>query len=220
MLKDLVAWTTDPGDLVLDFYAGSCTTAHAILELNLNADDARRFIMVNLPEPTPIDSPAREAGYETVSEIGWARIVMAAEALGVDGFGMRCLALGESNFKVWDAAQAPVEGDALAEQLTMFADSLRSTATNDGIAAEVLLKEGVPLDVPWDRRRAANQHLVVAGKVAVCLAKSSSPELVAALLELEVDKIIVLDSAFNGRDTDKANLLIGAGKAGIQVRAV
>lgn len=133
---------------------------------------------------------------------------------------MRCFDLEESNFKVWDSAQAPVDGDALGEQLGLFTDSLRSTATPDGIVAEVLLKEGVPLNMRWDRRIVAKQSVVISGTLAVCLATASSPELVAGLLDLDIDKVVVLDKAFEGRDTDKANLLIGAGKLGIQVRAV
>jgi len=62
------------GDVVLDFFAGSCTTAQAVLELNREDGGKRRFIMVQLPEPTPVASPARQASYHTIAEIGKERI--------------------------------------------------------------------------------------------------------------------------------------------------
>lgn len=220
VLQRIIEFSTGPNDLIVDLFAGSGTTGHAVMLQNHADGGSRRFVMVNLPEPTPEDSDARVAGYETVSAIGRARIVRVAQKLGLEDFSMRCLSLGESNFKVWDPSQVSADSDSLGEQLALFADSLRPTATDDGIAAEVLLKEGVRLDVPWERLRIANQDVIVAGTIAVCLARTSSPELVARLLELDVEKLVVLDGAFVGRDTDKANLLISAGHAGIQVRAV
>ncbi len=61
---------TDVNDLILDFFAGSCTTAQAVMELNQEDDGNRPYIMVQLPEPTPENSAARKAGFDTIAEVG------------------------------------------------------------------------------------------------------------------------------------------------------
>jgi len=83
LVKDLVAWATVEGDTILDFFAGSGTTAHAVLEQNAADGGSRRCISVNLPEPTDESSPARRAGHESIADITWARIRAAMET--VDG---------------------------------------------------------------------------------------------------------------------------------------
>ncbi|HEY8417177.1 MAG TPA: site-specific DNA-methyltransferase [Limnochordales bacterium] len=84
LIRRMLEWVTRPhaGDIVLDFFAGSCTTAHAVLELNAADGGDRRFIMVQWGEPTPAGSPARAAGYETIAAIGRARIARVQEQLG------------------------------------------------------------------------------------------------------------------------------------------
>lgn len=74
LIRDLVEIGMGMDDLIVDFFAGSCTTAQAVLELNREDGGNRRFIMVQLPEPTPEGSVAREAGFETIAEIGKERI--------------------------------------------------------------------------------------------------------------------------------------------------
>jgi len=84
LVRRMLEWVTRPGagDIVLDFFAGSCTTAQAVLELNAEDGGGRRFIVVQRPEPTPPDSPARRAGYGTIAAIGRARIARVQEQLG------------------------------------------------------------------------------------------------------------------------------------------
>lgn len=85
LIRRMLEWVTRPraGNIVLDFFAGSGTTAQAVLELNAADQGDRRFVMVQWPEPTPHDSPARRAGYDTIAAIGRARIARVQERLGV-----------------------------------------------------------------------------------------------------------------------------------------
>ncbi len=83
LIRRMLEWVTRPeaGDVVLDFFAGSCTTAHAVLELNAADGGNRRCIVVQQPEPTPPGSPARQAGFDTIAAIGRARIAKVQEQL-------------------------------------------------------------------------------------------------------------------------------------------
>ena len=220
VLQRIVEFASGPDDIILDLFAGSASSAHAVLLQNLADGGNRRFIMVNLPELTKEGSAAREAGFETVSEIGRTRVALAAEALGLDNFQMRFFELTSSNFKLWNSDDAPTDSEGLAAMLLEYANTLRKDAVNDGIATEALVKDGVTLDLPWVRCKVANQHVVIVGDTAVCLAKASSPELVKGLLELPIKKLIVLDAAFVGGDKDKSNLAIGAERAKIQMRVL
>lgn len=84
LIRRMLEWITRPeaGDIVLDFFAGSCTTAQAVLEQNAADGGNRRCIVVQRAEPTPADSPARRAGYDTIAAIGRARIARVQERLG------------------------------------------------------------------------------------------------------------------------------------------
>ena len=131
---------TSEDDIVLDFFAGSCTTAHAVFVRNQADDGRRRFIMVQLPEPCPEGSEAREAGFKTVAAIGRQRIKNAAqkiadtttselklkEVLPLD-LGFRAFDLGRSNFRAWDG-EAALDSE-LAKQIEMHVDHLASPAT-------------------------------------------------------------------------------------------
>lgn len=220
ILQSIVAFATGLDDIVMDLFAGSATTAHAVMLQNAADNGKRKFVLGNLPESTPVDSDARAAGLETVAAIARLRIQRAAsEVLGAP-MPLRCYRLAESSFKLWDSGKAPTDPEGLGEALTLFASSLRDDAADDDISSELLLKEGVALDAAMSRLEIAGQRVVVSGDTAVCLARQSSPELVDALLVLQVKKLVCLDLAFAGRDEDKANLSIGARKAGIEFRAV
>ena len=81
IVKEHIRAFTDPGDTVLDFFSGSATTAHAVMELNGEDGGRRPFIMVQSAEPTRDPSPARQAGFETISQLGRTRICRAGEKI-------------------------------------------------------------------------------------------------------------------------------------------
>lgn len=145
LIRRMVDFITEPdgGDIILDFFAGSCTTAQAVLELNKDDGGNRCFIMVQLPEPTPEDSEARKAGYKTIAEIGKDRIRRVIERLRqqADGqlkdLGFRVFKMAESHFREWEEP----EEEVFIEQLKLFVDRLRDGWTLEGVMAEVALKE-------------------------------------------------------------------------------
>lgn len=153
LIKHLLQFSTDPDSLIVDFFAGSCTTAQAVLELNEEDGGNRRFIMVQLPEPTPNESIAKKAGYETISDIGKERIRrVLAKTSGGDlsreskDLGFRVFKLTKSNYRLWNGIEEDAS-ESYAEQLRLFADNpLIKGWVPEDVIYEVAVKEGYRLD--------------------------------------------------------------------------
>jgi adenine-specific DNA-methyltransferase len=173
LLKILVRQASSEDDIVFDFFAGSCPTAHAVIETNLEDGGDRRFVMIQIPEPTAPDSPARQAGYPTIADIGKQRIRHVIErmqtlerdekednpqlALDLDDtgngeepgappdLGFKVFKLAPSTFRRWEP---PDEDDAAAleQQLSFFDAGLKDDADPQHTLYEVLLKEGYSLN--------------------------------------------------------------------------
>jgi adenine-specific DNA-methyltransferase len=152
------AWD-DENAIILDFFAGSCPTAQAVLELNREYGGNRRFIMVQLPEPAGKDTEAREAGFATIADIGKERIrrVIAQRTQEDEGkmpletretpedLGFRVFKLAESNFRSWNGVDEDTP-EAYAQQMAMFSDSLVDNWKAEDVIYEVALKEGYGLN--------------------------------------------------------------------------
>jgi len=151
---------SDAHEIVLDFFAGSCPLAQAVLELNREDGGSRRYIMVQLPEPTPKGSPARYLGLATIADIGKERIRRVIAKLNdADGgqqsldqwdtpedLGFRVYRLSESSFRQWSPPDTD-DAETIATQLGMFHDPLLEGWTPERVIAEVALKEvGYGLD--------------------------------------------------------------------------
>ena len=142
LIKHLLQFSTDADSIVLDFFAGSCTTAEAVLELNREDSGARQFIMVQLPEPTPEKSDARKAGFETIAEIGKERVRRVCLR---ENTGFRVFKLAESNYRTEDDVRTEDVQTYIA-QLESTIDALREGWREEDVLYEVALKEGYPLD--------------------------------------------------------------------------
>ena len=110
----------------MDFFAGSCTTAQAVLELNREDNGNRKFIVVQLPEPTPEKSIARNAGYETISDIGQTRIQRLLDRMRTDNLfresedlGVKVFRLTESNYRQWNGVKES-NAESYKNQLRLF----------------------------------------------------------------------------------------------------
>lgn len=149
LIKHLLQFSTDEDSLVLDFFAGSCTTAQAVLELNLEDGGNRQFIMVQLPELTPENSVARKAGYETISDIGRRRILRVLDSMQSDSdvfasrdLGVKIFKLTQSNYCLWNGV-AESTSEFYAEQMRIFSDTPLVEGWNlENVIYEVALKEG------------------------------------------------------------------------------
>jgi adenine-specific DNA-methyltransferase len=164
----------DSEALILDFFAGSGTTAQAVMELNREDNGNRKFILVQLPEPIPLPtSPLKgeeQKAFPTIAHITRERVRRVIQKISrgdaenaekkakepdlpfsgtsatpeID-LGFRAFKLSSSNFKIWDADHAPATSDALAEQLKLYADNVERLRDQQDILYELILKTGLPL---------------------------------------------------------------------------
>lgn len=214
LIKLLVKAITynDPEAIVLDFFAGSGTTAHAVADLNAEDGGRRTSISVNLPEATGAESAAARHGYKTVSSITLARLRKVFTG-GDDGLrGLRVFRLEDSCFR---------RAASMTDELDLTVSTLsRPEASADDIAAEVLLKEGIGLDVPWTRVDLAGHQVIISGRVAVVVSFSVDDALVDRAFALGASVVVFMEDAFAGADAVKANAVTKAKNAGIVMKAV
>lgn len=221
MLCDIVSWATSGDDIVLDFFAGSGTTGHAVMAQNKSDGGSRKFVLVNLPENVDFEKKpdAKRAGVKTVADVTRLRLKKAAASVGVKDYALKSFTLGESNFKIWSPDAVGESEEEIARALQLFSDSLVNGATDDSIAAELLLKEGISLSQPWQRMKIADSDVVRVGSVAVALTRAVTEKFITEVLKVDwLEKLLMLDAAFDGQDKHKSNLLLGADEAGVIVR--
>ena len=200
-------------DIVLDFFAGSGTTAQAVLELNNEDGGNRKFILVQLPEPT-----GRE-DYPTIADITKERVrrVIAklnaedAGKLDLDGGaaqdrGFRVFKLAESNFKPWNAEVAHDE-QALEEQLDLHVEHIREGRSDQDLLYEILLKSGFPLTTQADAVPMAGKtvYAVAGGVFFICLERELTPDVIRTMADSRPERVVCLDAGFAGNDQLKAN---------------
>jgi adenine-specific DNA-methyltransferase len=206
VLGRLITTITSGDDLILDFFAGSGSTGHAVMTANQQDQGKRRFLLVQLPEPVQNDK------YLSISEITRERIRAAGEQLSTSprlgehaDYGFRAFKLAPSNFTVWDASQ---DSDVEA-QLTMAVQHVQAGATEEAMLTELLLKAGYPLTSPVGRVSFAEipGFSVAEGALVVCLSGSLTIEAFEAMVATEPAMILVLDAGFGGSDELKVNAL-------------
>lgn len=218
LLKRLIQIAnTDDDSIIVDFFAGSCTTAHAVLELNMEDGLNRQFIMVQFPEPTPEDSEARKMGYKTIAEVGKERIRRVIRGYGDDpkpmeGVGFKVFKLASSNFKQWEDYTGD-NPDEYLEQLSLFQETLVDGYRDIDVIYEVILKEGYDLNSRIERVESVTGNTVfrITDPVRnqsfyLCLDEKVHLEALEPLSLKEDDLFICLDTALD--DTTKANLAL------------
>lgn len=175
LLRRAIQIGSNNNDIILDFFSGSATTAHAVMQLNAEDGGNRKFICVQLPELCDEKSEAYKAGYKTICEIGEERIRRAGQkileeqdtqiAMGDEekkplDIGFKVFRLDTSNLKLWDST--PITGDnqleMFTERMNSMIDSIKDDRTDMDVIYEIMLKMGVPLDT-------AVQYIEIDGKI-------------------------------------------------------
>ena len=144
--KKLISTLCKEDDYIIDFFSGSATTAHAVMQLNAEDGGHRKFIMVQLPEETDEKSEAYKAGYKNICEIGKERIRRAGkkikEETGADiDYGFRCFKVDSTNME--DVFQRPA--DLSQDQLSLFDSNIKQDRTPEDLLIQVMLDLGVLL---------------------------------------------------------------------------
>jgi adenine-specific DNA-methyltransferase len=213
LIEGLAAISTRADDLVIDFFAGSGTTGHAVWNLNSLGQGQRRFILVQLPEPTHRDD------YANIAELTKERLRRAGNKIKSDSplfpgdLGFRVFKLDSTNIRPWEP-----DRDRLSETLEQSVEHIKSGRTEQDVLYEVLLKLGLELTVPMEARAIATKtvYSVGAGALFVCLAEAIAGTEVESLalgivewhreLTPAVETTVVFrDSAF-ADDVAKTNL--------------
>jgi len=219
LIKDLVEIGNDKDGVVLDFFAGSGTTAQAVLELNRRDGGKRHFILVQLPEPLSPEDETQKAGAAFCDSIHKPRnlaeltkervrrvIVGMNDKDESNARGFRVFRLDESNFKVWDSAR-PENPDALQRRLTDHVHHIREGRSDQDILTELLLKSGFPPTTSLSEVTVGGKkaYKVADGRLVVCLDHHLTLEAIRAIADLKPERVVCLDEGFEGNDQLKVN---------------
>lgn len=192
LLRTITSYATSTSDLVLDFFSGSATTAHAVMKLNAEDGGHRKFIMVQLPEKTDEKSEAYKAGYKNICEIGKERIRRAGRKIKEDAgltapadldIGFRCLRLDESNMK--PVYYTPEETQQ--QDLFSLVDNVKPDRTPEDLLFQVMLDLGVLLSSPIESTEIAGKKVfnVANGFLLACFDHDVTDETVKAIAQMK-----------------------------------
>lgn len=221
-------------DIILDFFAGSGTTAHAVMQLNREDGGNRKYICVQLPEPCDENSEAGKAGYKNIADIAKERIRRAGTKIRAEieaeqkkknnqlpfddtqqtkipDLGFKVFKLADSNFKQWRKIRGS-QTEAWQQQILEFIDPVAENATVDNMVYELLLKSGKNLNSTIEHKDgyyAVNDHELI------LMLESATQETVDAVLAVHPPKVIALDRLFEGNDQLKTNTVLQMKDAGI-----
>jgi len=229
LLANVFDFVLKDGDLVVDFFAGSCTTFEAVIDLNSKDGKARKAICVQLPEPTDVGSEGRKAGFGIISEIGrerFRRVIERVQARGdlaspaPEDLGFKSFLLAPSNFKQW-RGDGIETGEQLAEQIQLFSKSEKESATVEDILHELLLKFGQELTTPIETLEVAGGKVfAIHERQMLFVLDSFTQEMIVPLVEIKPREIIAIDGVFNDSDMLKSNLDLQCRDAGIRFTCV
>ena len=213
LIERLVKQNGEDEGIILDFFAGSASTAQAVLQLNQKDGGNRQYILVQLPEPTG------RADFSTIAEITKERVRRVVkkldeaerESLSFNGTalpdrGFRVFKLAESNFKPWNA-ETSKDASGLEQQLELHIDHVREGRTSEDILYELLLKSGFPLTTQVERKAVEGKavYTIAGGALIICLEHDLTLELIRAIAEMKPERVVCLDEGFAGNDQLKAN---------------
>ena len=227
LLLQMLKIGSNPNDLILDFFSGSGTTAHAVMQLNAEDGGNRRFICVQLPEETDEKSEARKAGFDTIAEIAKERIRRAGRQIS-DGLqsgqnvdmGFKVFKLAESGFKQWrQPGQADTE--ALQRELSLNIDSVLSETPSENLLYELMLRMGLKLTckVSFSDDVYFVEDEDTGGLYAFLLERVDQG-LIDAVLAKHPVKVAALDRLFEGDDALKSNTVLQMKDAGVMFECV
>lgn len=232
LMKYLVRSVTTENDIILDFFAGSASTAHGVWQQIQEDGHKRKWIMVQLPETVSADEPAFESGFRTISQIGRERVRRVGKSLVTGDFdtGFRAFKLSASSFTKWEVSSHEGAND-LIKKIEQAAHNLSEDA-DESILFELLLKDGYDLTTSIDEMVVADSKVysIADGTLLVCLERNLTKGIIDALTDLAAEKdaarVVCLDAGFQGNDQLKANAVqsfksrLGHGEDGSMFRTV
>ena len=240
LISKMLGLCSGQSGIVLDFFAGSTSTAQAVLETNATKGASFRFIMVQLPEPCGEKSEAYQAGYATIAEIGKERIRRVIKKIEAEqlqkiqeakeklpgtvedipelDLGFKVFKLDASNIKPWDG-----DFENLDKALWDAVENIKPERTEADVLYELLLKYGLDLAVPIEERQIGGKkvYIIGTGALIVCLADNISLDVVEGIAALkdelkpELMRVVFKDAGFKD-DVVKTNTVQTLRQAEIQ----
>lgn len=204
LIKRCLQLYTNKDSYVLDFFSGSATTAHALMQLNAEDEGIRKFIMVQLPEITDQKSEAYKAGYKNICEIGKERIRRAGKKIKEENplttqdqdFGFRVLKLDSTNMK--DIYYNPAE--ITQASLDGMIDNIKSDRTQEDLLFQVMIDLGVPLSSKIEETSIAGKKIynVADNFLAACFDSDVTEEVITAIAKTQPYFFVMRDSSAAG----------------------
>jgi adenine-specific DNA-methyltransferase len=215
---------SDAGDLVLDYFAGSGSTAHAVIAKNAKDRGNRRFILVQLPEPLP----KPEKNVKTIADLAKSRIRRVSVKLQKDNVsdvsatqveipdvvegnfmpecGFKVMRLDRSNFRLWNS-NVSKEGHEVQSELELHVNHIDKSRSQEDILYEILLKSGFSLTSKIEKENIEGKtvYSVAEGALLICLEKELTLEVLKAIADKEPSRVVCLDEGFKGNDQLKTN---------------
>ncbi|GHU74951.1 DNA methylase N-4 [Clostridia bacterium] len=235
LIKRMLSLYTKNEDLIVDFFSGSATTAHAVMQLNAEDGGNRRFICVQLPELTEEKSEAYKAGYKNICEIGKERIRRAGAKIKAENqltapnldTGFRAFKLDTSNLKAWDMSPIREKDPAIAtkillDRLRAHIDILNPDRSDLDVTFEVMLKFGQDLCeavIPLNINGKTVYGVCANVKFIVCLAPDVSAEDAEEMAKYAPGRIVFADSCFDNTE-QKTNVKLILRDKGITIKSL
>ena len=211
LIKRLLEFVNNDNSIILDFFSGSATTAHAVMQLNADDSGHRKYICVQLAEETPEDSEARKAGYNTIPEIAKERIRRAGKKIKDESplttqdldTGFRVFRLADSNYE--NVEKSPNEYDQ--NTLDLFADNIKADRTDLDLLFGAMLSWGVQLSLPMTTEEVdgCKIYTVDGNDLVACFAENITENVVKAMAAKQPQRVLFRDSCF-GEDKTKINI--------------
>jgi adenine-specific DNA-methyltransferase len=207
-VKDITKMIVDKDSIILDFFSGSATTAHAVMLLNSEDNGSRKYIMAQVTEPTDENSEAYQAGYKNICEIGKERIRRAAKKIKEEtgasiDYGFRVYRLDESNMQ--DVYYRPQDLDQA--KMDLFGDNVKPDRTEDDLLAQVMLDWGLPLSLKIEQATVVGKKVfkVAENSLFACFDKGLDEAFAKEIAKEKPLRIVFKDAGFKD-DTAKNNV--------------
>ena len=230
LLKTLLESYFQKDAIVLDFFSGSASTAHAVMQLNAEDGGNRKYIMVQLPEPCEEGTEAAKAGYKNICEIGKERIRRATKKIREENplacqnqdMGFKVFKLDTSNLLPWNP-----NAETLAQDLYKAVDNVLADRSTDDLLYEILLKCNLPLTLPIEKKQFGGNtvYIVGMGALAICLDKPIPATIADEIVKLRDEyapivpmQVVFRDNGFD--DVSKTNALQILKQAGFEDKSI
>lgn len=217
LIQRIIAISCEQNDIVLDFFSGSGSLGHAVLDYNFRNQSKLKFICIQLPQSTEPDSEASKLGFKTIADIAKDRIRRAAIKLKSNpikggnlfqndnrlDLGFKVFKLAQSNFKIWDSGMEK-ELESIQQALFDHVAHISPEAQQEAILYELLLKSGFELTTHIDKLELAGKDVysISDGELLICLEKKLTNDVLKAIGERRPSRVICLDAGFTGKEAD------------------